>query len=79
MPRLKKTDVRLTMDRHGFLRLEIPNQEDGEIVPDYVYFLTIIGILIKTEDARFKKYVSRRGNEIFEDALIEMEEEAKNK
>ncbi|MCK5616392.1 hypothetical protein KAR91_81775 [Candidatus Pacearchaeota archaeon] len=74
MPRLKKNDVRLTMDRHGFLRLEIPKQGDEENVPDYVYFLTVIGILIKTEDARFKKYVSRRGNEIFKDALIEMED-----
>jgi hypothetical protein len=67
--RLKKSQARLTIDEHGFSSLEIPNQGDEEFVPDYVYFLTVIGILIKTEDSNFQKYIARKGNQLFKDCL----------
>ncbi len=72
-PRLKKKQVRLTLDKYGFCSLEIPKLKKEEIVPDYVLFLTTIGILIKTKDSKFQKYVDRRGNSLFKDALIEMD------
>ena len=57
----------LVLDETGFHELYIPNQDDDDIVPDYVSFLTIISLLLKKNDENFQKYMAKRWNEIVEE------------
>jgi len=59
---LKNNQGALVLGDDGMIELHLPKKDDP--VPDFVTPLTIISILLKTNDEDFRKYVLSRWDEI---------------